>query len=246
MSTDCKPSPSIVRKLTLAAGVLSPYLLSLSGVFVAYIVQFNGGSTSSATPPNPVPSAIPRPQNMYPVPSFNMLNDANYLALAPSAAMAPNPPENPSNLSNYTDYLPPAVFGQSSVLNGLVGIAGNNGGGGGAGGGDDGGDGYGGGRGRGSLSPFQSFFWWKGDQEKVIDEIEVAQARADAQIANREIFVEYVEPSDQNIAYNLQMMEHAKLMNEMYMQKLPSSEIGNQFDDINLTKAEGKNTLISA
>ena len=36
MSTDCKPSPSIVRKLTLAAGVLSPYLLSLSGVFVAY------------------------------------------------------------------------------------------------------------------------------------------------------------------------------------------------------------------
>ena len=41
-------SLSFLRKWTLAAGVISPYLLSLSGVLMAYYIQLNGGNTSSA------------------------------------------------------------------------------------------------------------------------------------------------------------------------------------------------------
>ena len=41
-------SLSFLRKWTLAAGVISPYLLSLSGVLMAYYIQLNEGNTSSA------------------------------------------------------------------------------------------------------------------------------------------------------------------------------------------------------
>ena len=211
---------------------------------MAYYIQLNGENTSSAVPPTPVPSVIHPPRQFYPVPSISMLNDANYLSLAPSAVKAPIPSESSSNSYNYTEYLPAAVIGDSSVLHGLFGIGGENGGGGGAGGGDDGGGGYGGGR--GSLSPFESLLWWKVEQEKVFDEVEVAQARSDARMANWEIFVEDVEPTDEDISRNLQLMEHVKFLNQMFVHKLPGCEIENDWEDSNETKAEGKNPLISA
>ena len=194
----------------LHIAVTCPFLLT-----VLYLYNKKTDTLKNQTP---VPSPISNDQYFFPVPTFPVLNDPKYLSLAPSAVEQFVSPHDYYYSSNDTHYLPLPVFGHQSPIHGLIGQAG--GGGGGGGGGGDGGGGNGGGGGGWVQRATQScrlfyardFFWfWNNNPHLVIDNLEVAQAKARAIKLNKEIFGEYVVPSNEDIATNLQYIEAENL-----------------------------------